>query len=557
MSLMSRIISWGAAGARCRTHRLARNVAGEQRQLLSWILWQNSETRFGRDHGFRKVRNMDDFRAAVPVQDFEAHRPYVNRIVAGERMVLSAEEPFMFNITSGTTNTPKLIPITALQDRMNAAVMREWLAAIARERPAAFAGDSLSLVSPEREGMAGDIPFGSTSGRVYRRVPAVIRRHYAIPYAVFELEDYALRMQLALRFSAARNISIIATPNPSTLMQLAQRTASGAEALVRAIRDGTLGVTNADLSRPELRALQERLRPDPARARVLDAIVSRNGTLRPRDLWPGLAQIGCWTGGSVGFQAARLAPAYGEGVALRDLGLLASEARMSLPLRDGTSSGVLTAGTNFYEFVPEEEDPGAPGQHTLLAHELEAGRRYYVLLTTVSGLYRYDINDIIEVTGFHGTCPEIAFVRKGRDMANITGEKLHVTHLLEAVAQAGQAFSGGATLHFRAWPDITSSRYEIAVDPASVPYTDPDWAAFAQGLDSALRLCNLEYASKRTSGRLGAPLLHVMQAGWTERVRLREVHGKRDIQYKWKYLVQEGNPEDKNEIAFSCGGNTE
>ena len=86
---------------------------------------------------------------------------------------------------------------------------------------------------------------------------------------------------------------------------------------------------------------------------------------------------------------------------------------MSLPLSDHTSSGVLAINTNFYEFIPESEI-GSLGD-TLLCNELETGKRYHIILTTASGLYRYDINDIVEVHGFYKCCPMISFVRKGRD----------------------------------------------------------------------------------------------------------------------------------------------
>ena len=97
------------------------------------------------------------------------------------------------------------------------------------------------------------------------------------------------------------------------------------------------------------------------------------------------------------------------------------------PKQDGTAAGVLAVHASFFEFIAEEEID-APCPAARLAHELEEGRRYYVLLTGANGLYRYDLNDIVEVRGFHHRTPKVAFVRKGRDMVSITGEKLHLNH---------------------------------------------------------------------------------------------------------------------------------
>ena len=167
---------------------------------------------------------------------------------------------------------------------------------------------------------------------------------------------------------------------------------------------------------------------NPARAKALEGAVTQAGTLRPLECWPDLALIGCWLGGSVGTQASRLKEFYGD-VPIRDLGYLASEGHFTIPHEDHTASGIASLHTNYFEFIPEEAayDPDPP---VLSCHELEQGGCYAVLLTTAGGLYRYDIHDIVQVTGFYRRAPLLAFIRKGRDMTSITGEKMHVNHLL-------------------------------------------------------------------------------------------------------------------------------
>src|SRR5206468_12826971 len=123
---------------------------------------------------------------------------------------------------------------------------------------------------------------------------------------------------------------------------------------------------------------------------------------------------------------------------VRDLGYMASEAQVSLPISDRGAAGILAIDANFYEFIPETEIGGA-NPTTLTCAELDEGGTYYIVLTTPGGLYRYDINDGVRVTGFYNQTPLIEFVRHGREGSTITGEKLHVTQIVLAREQAPTA----------------------------------------------------------------------------------------------------------------------
>ena len=170
------------------------------------------------------------------------------------------------------------------------------------------------------------------------------------------------------------------------------------------------------------------------------------------------------------------------------------------------------------------------------------------MLTTPGGLYRYDINDVVQVTGFHHRTPLVEFVRKGRDVTNITGEKLHVNQVIQAMARA-QSAAGVALQHFRACADVENSLYAFSVEFAGIMPDQQKLSVFLQALDAVLRELNVEYAQKRESRRLGAPILHVMKAGWFERKASSTlVNGGRDVQFKPQLLSS--TPEDSSEILF-------
>src|SRR5207249_3236840 len=127
-------------------------------------------------------------------------------------------------------------------------------------------------------------------------------------------------------------------------------------------------------------------------------------------------------------------PHYFGDAPVRDIGLLASEGRMTLPFNDGTPSGILDIRTHYFEFIPEDEaDQERPT--VLGAHEREEGTRYFIMPTTASGLYRYHIYDVVRVTGFRNQTPLIEFLSKGAHFANVTGEKVSEYQVTQAMAQ--------------------------------------------------------------------------------------------------------------------------
>ncbi len=441
-----------------------------QARVLRGLLRDNADTIFGREHRFAAIESAAEFARRVPIRDYEALRPYVGRIMAGERQVLTAEAPFMFTTTSGTTGEPKFIPVTAGWTRSMAALMRLWTFYALRDHPGMLDQRVLTIVGPAIEGVAtGGLPCGAMTGLTYQRLPWLVRRRHALPYAVALIRDHESRYFVALRLALGHALASIATPNPSTVLRLADIAARRGDDLLRAVHDGTLGpaelepIPSAGMTGLELRAaLTAALHSDPRRAALLEAVRKRRGRLVLGDCWPELSLVACWLGGSAGIQARHLDAEFGRQVARRDLGLVASEGRLTIPVEDDSAAGVLAVNTNFYEFIAEE-DMTDPAPRTLLCHELAEGRRYDVIVTGANGLYRYDMNDVVEVRGFHGRTPKVAFVRKGRDMLNITGEKLHLNHVLHAVSAAERA-TGLGVWQFRLIPDVEAARYDLLVE---------------------------------------------------------------------------------------------
>lgn len=530
-----------------RWEQLTAKSREAQKTLLLHLIRRNQSTAFGRDHGFNSIESLADYRKRVPISDYERFRPYIDRVKSGASASLTQEATSMFTLTSGTTGEPKLIPITPSTQERHGKLTRLWYYRASIDHRRCFSGKLLGIVSPAIEGRtSGGIPFGSASGLIFQSSPRWIKNAYLAASEVSEIKDFEAKYYVIMRLAVERNITFIGTPNPSTILRLVETADRRKEEILRDINDGAIS-SNVALP-PDIRArLSKQLGKNMARAKELESFVTRHGRLRPMEYWPGLRLVGCWKGGTVGVRLKEFTRWFAEQTPVRDLGYMASEAQMSLPISDAGSAGILAIDANFYEFIPEPEI-GSPNPTTLACDELEEGGVYYLILTTPGGLYRYDINDVIRVTGFYNQTPLIEFVRKGRDVTNLTGEKLHVNQLIQAVEEAQRA-TGLVVRHYRAFADVEKSRYAFLVEFDGATLPKKALSGLLNELDSRLHQLNVEYAQKRESLRLGAPVLWVMKPGWFERKASSTLQlATGDVQFKSQLLS--AAPEDSSEALL-------
>jgi hypothetical protein len=518
--------------------RAVEDPTAAQAQLLRSILERNKDTEYGKGYEFGRLKNLKDYQGNVPIIDYEDIRERIDRMTLAEKNILTAEDPVLFAQTSGTTGAPKYIPVTPTCQKGGGTTT--WFHFANTSHPKMLSGKVITIVSPAVEGYTkGNIPFGSTSGMVIRELPKIVQSAYAVPYDAFEIEDYDAKYYSLLRFGLQENLTFIGTANPSSILKLAEMADRFGEQLIKDIRDGTLS-RDFEVADKWRKSLEAKLRPNPARAGILDQCRSkRDGKLLPADYWPKMALLGCWKGGTVGSYIDRLPAWYdpdGRGLLpIRDMGYLASEARMSIPVSDTGAGGVLSVHLNVFEFVDADEIEGNPDGADSWSfqgpEDVEVGKEYYVFITTTGGLYRYDMNDVIEVVGQYKKAPLIVFRRKGRGMTNLTGEKLSVNQIIEAVRRAESEIGRDAP-HFRAEPDGEESRYVLKVEFPETP-DEATAQRFLTVIDQALGELNIEWESKRKSGRLKSPVLQVMKPGWYDRGKQKLVdEGKRLFQAK-------------------------
>lgn len=530
-------------GPGCR-RLMAAAQAPEQSQaaLLRALLARNKDTQFGKAHGFAGLSRVEDYRRAVPAQTYEDLWPLMRRQeLTGERC-LTAERPVYYNRTSGTVGAPKNIPVTASGLRQMKAEQR--LAAYVWARDSRFlSGKVFAVTGPAVEGrMEGGTEFGSVSGLIYRNQSGLVRSRQALPPALSDIEDYDARYLAMVIFGLAEEgVTGMATANPSTFLRLLAAFHHHADAVLDAVATGRL----PDLPPPA----PSRLRPRPARARALAQRLDAAGELTYADIWPRLQGVLTWTGGSCGAALAGLSRLLPAGAAIIEWGYSASEFRGTLNIDAKRNVCLPTLLTTFFEFVEREaqEKGSGDGRDFLALHELEQGREYYVFITTGEGLYRYDMNDIVRVNGQVGQTPALEFVRKGKGVANITGEKLTETQVLQAVSKT-LARRGTAARFFIMLADEETPGYKLFVELDNAgPAPGADSAApgraggmagaLAGEIDSLLSEANVEYQAKRKSGRLAPLETRLLPGGAGDRYREACVGaGQRDAQFKHLHL---------------------
>ncbi|MBW3539744.1 MAG: GH3 auxin-responsive promoter family protein [Planctomycetes bacterium] len=483
----------------------ARDCRATQHEVLHRLIALNAESRFSREHRLDEVRNVPDFRRRLDVCDFEYFRPWIERLKTGDRSALLGprNELLMFSLSSGTTSQAKYIPITRpfLTDYRRG--WQIWGIQTLDDHPAINSRSIVQLSSDyDRYRTEGGTPCGNISGLVAAMQKRIVKTMYTVPDLVSKIPDPEAKNYTALRLAIADpHAALITTANPSTLIHLAKMAERESERLIRDIADGTLSDA-FDVPEEIRRRLGRRLtRRNRHRAAELERLRQATGRFLPRDYWSEMEVVAVWTGGSAGAYLRALRRSYGD-VPVRDHGLSASEGRMTIPLADNCRDGVLDVESHFFEFIPESEyersDP-----IVLEAHELEEDRNYYILLTTSSGLYRYDICDVVRCTGFYGTTPTLEFLHKGAHIASVTGEKLSESQVVDAVCNSVERLQLQLR-HFTVSPAFGEPpHYELLVEERDL-LSHRVSERLAGAVDKQLMELNCEYREKRQSGRLAA-----------------------------------------------------
>jgi hypothetical protein len=512
--------------------------AAQRELLIKRLITPNQGCEFGRKSGFSAIRSISDFQKAVPVCEYEDLRNSIDRMVNGESAVLTSEPVRRFFITSGSMAAPKYVPVTPsfIRDKSRAFQMF-W--DIVRDAYPKVGGHSFIFNFADTADMqrtSGGLPCSSESSfwnACWRGGAGNFQR--ILPLEITKIADSETRYYTITRFMLETDLGVLMALNPSTILRLAEVIRRNAS---RLIEDVWLGGLSAELSVPSKvrEYIAAQFKGNPNRAHELEGTLGDGHGLPARSIWPNLQLAVFWRSPMVR-PYVDLLHSFVEGVPQRDYLAMASEGVIAIPFEDGVSGGVLAIHTHFYEFIPEELfDQVWPT--TLLAHQLEIGRNYIVVLSTSAGLYRYNIGDVVRVREFIGSTPIVEFLHRVGRTCSLSGEKLTESQVAGAVCDAVRR-TGVRVKEFTLSPATRPYPHYVLSAEIENPCSPRELTEFVAALDLHLGLRNLEYQSKRSSHRLGSPVLCLLCSGSHASLRERMSRVANDAQVKTACLTRE------------------
>jgi hypothetical protein len=462
-----------------------------QRRILSSLLEQSARTTFGRMHHLRDVRAYEELRQAVPIREYTAFLPWLERMRAGERDLLWPGFVPFFATSGGTTSGPggmKYLPVSREQLRWQTRaafdVVAQYLV-LSQDRELT-GGYSLGLVPPVVIRQEGAVGVSSNPALLLHHAPAMSRAFSLPRQPVAAVEDFEERLTAIAEAYVDHDVRLLAgTPC-------------------------------------WLPVLFEKLREAARRRHRASATV--------RQIWPNLR--GLITGGSNPSPYRKgFASELGTDVLLVDhynsteAGLIAcNDARDRDDLLMVPDRGV------FYEFVRREEHD-LPNARRVPLWEVERDVDYAVVISTPSGLLAYSLGDVVRFTScFPHRVKIVGRLRGGLSPAHeVTSESM-----IEAAVLAAAELTGATTVEFTSAADEADgagakARYRFFVEFSRTPRS---LDAFRDAVDAELMKQNKLYAIYRANDvLLGAPELVVLPPHASE--RFMNALGPRSVQQKF------------------------
>jgi hypothetical protein len=187
------------------------NPVGTQKKVFQNLIKQASFTEFGKDHEFYKIKSFQDFAKQVPVRDYEALKPYVERVVKGEENILWKGKPLYFAKTSGTTSGAKYIPLTAASMPFHIQAARDAILSYVFETGKSDFVDGKMIFlqgSPVLEEKNG-IKLGRLSGIVAHYVPQYLMKNRMPSWETNCIEDWETKVDKIVEETIDENMTVI------------------------------------------------------------------------------------------------------------------------------------------------------------------------------------------------------------------------------------------------------------------------------------------------------------------------------------------------------------
>lgn len=445
-------------------------------ELLMRILDENKDTEYGRLHDFASIRSVAEYQRRIPVTTYDDYADYILRMTEdGEQKLLCAADIHHYNKSSGTMGAPKRIPMSqASVDVFERYVQQGTYRVLEAGLPDDGWTDgriiSLAESTPEETLLPCGASYGAVSQKMMRKYRSILPAIYTSPdEALFPVRGTNTRYLHARYALMDRGVGGMITAFFSFLIELLRFIEANWELLVHDIETGTI---DQSIEIPaEVRAgLEDKLSPMPERAAELRAIFARgfDEPFVPK-VWPQLRFVEGIGSGGFRQYANMIRERYtGDGIDMLMLGITASEGTFTAPFALNRDDAVLIPDSVFYEFLPL--DAGDDFDQIVTIDGLEQGKAYELIVTNLSGFYRYRMGDAVRVAGTFANTPTLEFMYRKGQTVSIMGEKTTEEALRTAAERCAQAL-GFELVDFSVWPDLKASpvRYQYFFEVGKNP----------------------------------------------------------------------------------------
>jgi len=442
MSIKSYIIRKFANRIQNQIKASADNALQDQQHILQTLIRKGRSTAFGKNHSFHDILTKKEYAQAVPLKGYEKIKPYVERIIEGEKDILWPGKPRYFAKTSGTTSGVKYIPISKDSIGHHITTARNAiLNYVAQTGHDIFSKNMIFLSGSPELITTGGIKTGRLSGIVNHEVPAWVRPNQIPDYTTNCISDWETKLDRIVEISLKADMSLISGIPPWVQMYYERLIACSGKSTVKEIFPNFQLFIHGGVNYQPYKASLEKLA-----GQGIDTL----------ETYPA-------SEGFIAFQSE-----------INDDGLILN-----------TNAGM------YFEFVPLDKvfDENPP---RLTLDEVETAKDYALVLSTNAGLWSYLIGDTVRFTSLE----PFKLIVSGRIKHFISafGEHVIAKEVEEAMEIVSRDF-GFSVKEFTVAPQVSPPEgglpyHEWLVEFAETP---PNIDIIAHKLDEELIRQNIYY----------------------------------------------------------------
>ncbi len=339
---------WYAKWTRNQISKWARNPHSTQEKLFKKLIQKAENTQFGLDHNFKNIKTYEDFVGRVPVRDYEALRPYVDKVVDGLPNVLWPGKPLFFAKTSGTTSGTKYIPISKDSMPMHIRAAKQAILCYIEETGDAdiVSGKMIFLQGSPVLSEKNGVKVGRLSGIVAHYVPAYLQKNRMPSWETNCIEDWEAKVAAIVEETSNEDMRVISGIPPWVQMYFEKLVQKSNQTVGQIFPNFKLFIYGGVNFEPYRNTFEELI------GRKVSGI----------ELYPA-------SEGFFAFQDRQ------------------NEKGMLLQLHSGI----------FYEFIKSDEFFNENPKRLNLA-SVELGVNYVMIISTTAGLWAYNLGDTVQFT---------------------------------------------------------------------------------------------------------------------------------------------------------------